>query len=75
MRWMFPGLGFTLTTRSGTSPYTVTGVYRYLGYITAIRPIRMPAGLSGSLHDAPGTLYSCASGCTIGQAPYSWTAY
>ena len=75
MRWMFPGLGFTLTTGSGTSPFTVTGVYRYLGCIIAIRADQNAGGPLGSLYDTAATLYSCAFGWTIGQAPYSWTAY
>jgi hypothetical protein len=70
---MFPGLGISLNNGSGAQPYTVTGVYPFLGYVTVIWA-GSPGG--GLLQGAsPGTTYSCASSCTIGQAPFAWTAY
>lgn len=62
--WMFPGLGITI----GSDTYTVTGVYPYLGYVTVI----------STVSTAGGPLvknYSCSSSCSIGQAPFAWTAY
>ena len=73
IKWMFPGLGISLNNGSGAQPYTVTGVYPFLGYVTVIWA-GSPGG--GLLQGAsPGTTYSCASSCTIGQAPFAWTAY
>jgi hypothetical protein len=70
---MFPGLGFGLDSGdgSGIKHFVVTGVYEDLGYATV-----MGTDTSGNL--LPGTktsVYTCSSGCTIGQAPFSWSAY
>jgi hypothetical protein len=73
IQWMFPGLGISLNNGSGAQPYTITGVYPFLGYVTVIWA-GSPGG--GLLQGAsPGTTYSCASSCTIAQAPFAWTAY
>jgi Pectate lyase superfamily protein len=70
MDWMFPGLGISIDNGSGAQPYVVTGVYPSLGYVTVMWATTNGGGpLQGS-----GS-YSCSSGCTIGQAPYAWSAY
>jgi hypothetical protein len=70
MQWMFPGLGISINNGSGAQPYIVTGVYPYLGYVTVIWAANNAgAGLQGS------GINGCTSGCTIGQAPFAWTAY
>ena len=70
--WMFPGLGFSLNNGSGAVTYTVTGVYQDLGYVTVMNAT---SNNGAPLVGTKTTVYSCASGCTIGQAPFSWTAY
>jgi hypothetical protein len=70
--WMFPGLGISLDNGSGPQPYIVTGVYPYLGYVTVIWA---GSNSGGGLQGTNGTVYSCSSSCTIGQAPFSWAAY
>lgn len=78
MQWMFPGLGFTLDNGGGAQPYTVTGVYPYLGYVSVIWA-GAASGLdgtgAGNLAGTQGTIYSCSSSCTIGQASFTWSAY
>jgi hypothetical protein len=79
LSWMFPGLGLTIPGSFKGDSYIVTGVYPQLGYVTvmdvtrAVRgnPNAVGAPLQGDLH----TVYSCSSGCAIGQAAYQWTAY
>ena len=68
MGWMFPGLGISI----GGQPYIVTGVYPYLGYATVVWAAN---NAGGPLQGSSGTVYGCTSGCTIGQAPFAWTAY
>ena len=76
LEYMFPGLGISLTVSgvNGGSPvnYTVTGVFAALGYVTVMDATH---NSGGPLEGTGGTVYSCASSCTIGQAPYAWTAY
>jgi hypothetical protein len=78
MAWMFPGLGISIDNGEGAQPYTVTGAYPYLGYVTVIwagdnsgSPSHNVVGLLGNVDQ----VYSCSSGCTIGQAPFAWMAY
>lgn len=72
--WMFPGLGISLDNGSGAVPYIVTGVYPQLGYVTvSYSGNNYPS--DGPLAGTSGTVYSCSSGCTIFQAPFSWSAY
>lgn len=66
MQWMFPGLGFSIAGQ----PYVVTGVYPYLGYVT----VMWAASNSGGSLQGSG-ISACTFDCTIGQAPFSWTAY
>jgi hypothetical protein len=78
MQWMFPGLGITIDNGSGAQPYTVTGVYPFLGYATVIwagNNTGNSGGNSVGLQGASGQVYACASSCTIGQAPFAWSAY
>jgi hypothetical protein len=80
MQWMFPGLGISIDPGDGggTRPYTVTGVYPQLGYVTVIYAgdARGSAGgNSVALQGSNSQEYSCASACTIGQTPFAWTAY
>jgi Pectate lyase superfamily protein len=74
MQWMFPGLGISINNGDGggAKPYIVTGVFPPLGYVTV-----MWAGTNtgGALQGASQIVYACASSCTIGQAPFAWTAY
>ena len=66
----FPGLGISINNGGVGQTYIVTGVYPYLGYVTVI----WAGSVSGGLLQGSG-VYSCSSGCTIGQAPFAWTAY
>jgi hypothetical protein len=78
MAWMFPGLGISINNGESTQPYTVTGVYPYLGYVTVIwagSNIGNAGGNSPGLQGNNDQVYSCSSGCTIGQAPFAWMAY
>ena len=70
LSWMFPGLGISINNGGVGQTYIVTGVYPYLGYVTVI----WAGSVSGGLLQGSG-VYSCSSGCTIGQAPFAWTAY
>ena len=72
LTFMFPGLGISINNGSNAVPYIVTGVYAQLGYVTVIDA----ASNSGApLQGTNGTVYSCSSSCTIGQASYAWTAH
>jgi hypothetical protein len=76
---MFPGLGISIDPGDGggARPYTVTGVYPYLGYVSVIwvgNAAGNAGGNSVGLQGAAG-IHSCSAGCTIGQAPFAWTAY
>jgi len=62
---MFPGLGLSINNGSGPVTYNVIGVFPDLGYVT----------VNGTLQGTAGTVYSCSSSCTIGQAAFAWTAY
>jgi hypothetical protein len=64
MDWMFSRLTITLDG----DPYTVTSLYPSFGYVSVIYAGNPAGGLLQ--HN-----YSCSSSCTIGQAPFSWTAY
>lgn len=78
MGWMAPGLGISIDNGEGDQPYTVTGVYPYLGYVTVIWAGANGGNAGGNsvgLQGATDQVYSCASSCTIGQEAYSWTAY
>jgi hypothetical protein len=78
MQWMFPGLGISINNGSGAQPYIVTGVYPYLGYVTGIwagNATGSPGSNNSGFLGSSGTLYSCASSCTIAQAPFAWTNY
>lgn len=78
MAWMFPGLGISINNGEGAQPYTVTGVYPYLGYVTVMwagNNSGNPGGNSVAPQGNVDQVYSRSSGCTIGQAPFSWTAY
>jgi hypothetical protein len=78
MQWMFPGLGISINNGSGVQPYTVTGVYPILGYVTVIwagNATGSPGSNNTGLLGSSGTIYSCSSSCTIGQAPFAWTTY
>ena len=69
---MFPGLGISINN-GGAGQYceiVASGNYPYLGYVTVI----WAGSVSGGLLQGSG-VYSCSSGCTIGQAPFAWTAY
>jgi Pectate lyase superfamily protein len=68
LNFMFSGLGITLDNGSGPQSYVVTGIYPELGYVTVWSSF---VGLAGT----SSTVYSCSTGCTIGQAPYAWSAY
>ena len=72
LSWMFPGLGISINNGSGSQPYIVTGVYPLFGYVTVIWA---GSNSGGGLQGSQGQIYSCASSCTIGQAPFEWTAY
>jgi hypothetical protein len=72
IQWAFPGLGISIDNGSGAQPYTVTGVYPSLGYVTVMWA---SSNNGGALQGAAGTNYSCSSSCTIGQAQYIWGAY
>jgi hypothetical protein len=72
LSWMFPGLGLTIPGSFNADPYIVTGVYPQLGYVTVIDAA---ANMGAPLQGDKATVYSCATGCSIGQAAYSWTAY
>jgi hypothetical protein len=79
IRWMFPGLGISIDPGDGggARPYTVTGVYPYLGYVSVIwvgNAAGNAGGNSVGLQGAAG-IHSCSAGCTIGQAHFAWTAY
>lgn len=70
--WMFPGLAISINNGGGAVTYIVTGVYPHYGYISVIDAAsNAGASLAGTL----GTIYSCASSCTIAEAPFAWTAY
>ena len=72
LSWMFPGLGISINNGNGAQAYTVTGVYPSLGYVTVISAQNR---YGGPLVGTKTTVYSCSSGCSILQAPFSWTAY
>jgi hypothetical protein len=72
LSWMFPGLGISINNGSGSQPYIVTEVYPLFGYVTVIWA---GSNSGGGLQGSQGQIYSCASSCTIGQAPFEWTAY
>ena len=78
MKWMFQGLGFSLNNGESTQPYTVTGVYPALGYVSVIWAGNN-SGNSGvnsvGLQGGTSQIYSCSSSCAIAQAPFAWTAY
>jgi hypothetical protein len=80
LSWMFPGLGISIDPGDGggARPYTVTGVYPALGYVTVIYAGKASGNAGGNsvgLQGPNSQVYSCASACTIGQAPFAWTAY
>lgn len=78
MAWIFPGLGFTLDNGEGAQPYSVTGVYPYLGYATVTWAGNNTGNAGGSsvgLQGGTDRVYSCTASCTIGQAAYSWASY
>lgn len=78
LSYMFPGLGISIDNGSGAEPYTVTGVYPYLGYVTVIWAGSNGGNTGGNSPGLQGNndqIYSCSSGCTIGQAPFAWMAY
>jgi hypothetical protein len=74
IKWMFPGLAFTIPGSSNSSePYVVTGVWPDLGYISAMD---VSGASGGRLHGAGYPMVdTCLNRCSIGQAAYSWTAY
>ena len=72
LSWMFPGLGITIPGSYNSDPYVVTGVYPQLGYVTVMD---VTGDLGAPLQGDKTTVYSCSSGCSIGQAAYSWTQY
>jgi hypothetical protein len=80
LSWMFPGLGLTIPGSFNSDAYVVTGVYPQLGYVTVVDATTAASGNpstsgGGPLQGDPHAVYSCSSGCSIGQAAYSWTEY
>jgi hypothetical protein len=69
---MFPGLGISIDNGRGAVSYIVTSVHPQLGYVTVMNAT---SNKGGPLAGDKTTVYSCSSGCTILQAPFSWTAY
>lgn len=76
LSWMFAGLGISINNGSGPESYIVTGVYPAMGYISVLdASADTHHSQTALLAGAKTAIYSCSSICTIGQAPYSWTAY
>ena len=74
--FMFPGLGIIINDGGdGPLAYIVTGVYAQLGYVTVIGAWSTTTHGGAPLQGTAGTVYSCSSSCTIGQAPFAWTTY
>ncbi len=72
LSYMFPGLEISLDNGGGPVTYIITGVYPDLGYVTVMNATN---NSGGPLAGTKTNVYSCASGCKIGQTTFAWTAY